>query len=76
MKKLFITLILFASVWTSTAQPGRVKLYFNGFVCDRETWDDALQADGKGDEVFLTFQISVADLNGNTKLTYEYKTPT
>lgn len=76
MKKLFITLILFGSFLITTAQPGRVKIYFNGFVCDRETWDDILHLDGKCDEVFLTFQISVADANGNTKLTYEYKTPT
>jgi hypothetical protein len=76
MKKLFITLIMIAAIWTLTAQPGRVKIYFNGFVCDRETWDDILHLDGKCDEVFLTFQISVADANGNTKLTYEYKTPT
>lgn len=76
MKKLFFTLILFGSVLITAAQPGRVKIYFNGFVCDRETWDDILHLDGKCDEVFLTFQISVADANGNTKLTYEYKTPT
>ena len=75
MKKLLITMILFSSVLILTAQPGRVKIYFNGFVCDRETWDDALQADGKGDEIFLTFQVSVTDINGNTKLTFDYKTP-
>jgi len=76
MKKLFILMTIVTLTLTLTAQPGRVKVYFNGFVCDRETWDDILHLDGKCDEVFLTFQISVADANGNTKLTYEYKTPT
>ena len=76
MKKLFILMTIATLTLTLTAQPGRVKVYFNGFVCDRETWDDILHLDGKCDEVFLTFQISVADANGNTKLTYEYKTPT
>lgn len=76
MKKLFILMTILTLTLTLTAQPGRVKVYFNGFVCDRETWDDILHLDGKCDEVFLTFQISVADANGNTKLTYEYKTPT
>lgn len=76
MKKLFILMTIATLTLTLTAQPGRVKVYFNGFICDRETWDDILHLDGKCDEVFLTFQISVADANGNTKLTYEYKTPT
>lgn len=75
MKKLFILMTIVTLTLTISAQPGRVKVYFNGFVCDRETWDDILHLDGKCDEVFLTFQISVADANGNTKLTYEYKTP-
>lgn len=76
MKNLLFILIILLSTLSITAQPGRVKVFFNGFICDRETWDDAMQLDGKGDEVFLTFQISVADANGNTKLTYEYKTQT
>ena len=58
------------------AQNGRVKIHFAGFVCDRETWDDALQLDGKGDEVFMNFQFSLAGPDGTIKQSFSYKTPT
>lgn len=32
---------------------GRFRVTLNGFTCNRQTVDDPLQADGRGDEVFL-----------------------
>lgn len=70
----FTTMIVLFSI-VSVAQTGKVKVYFAGFICERETWDDAFQLDGKGDEVFVTFQVVHADAQGNAKLRYNYKTP-
>lgn len=57
------------------AQTGRVRISFVGFDCYRETWDDILQADGKGDEVYFNFGFSLANKNGITRLKYEKRTP-
>lgn len=35
------------------AETGRFRVTINGFIAHRQTWDDALQRDGKDDEVFL-----------------------
>lgn len=76
MTRLFLLISLMLLYTVSMAQNGRVKIYFAGFVCDRETWDDAMQLDGKGDEVFLNFQFSLAGPDGSIKRTFTYKTPT
>jgi len=77
MKKTIIAmLILFISLFSVAQQAGRVKISFAGFKCLRETDDDPLQLDGKGDEVFLRFYFSLADRNGNTKLKYSNQTDT
>lgn len=76
MKSLFLIIPMMVLSLLSMAQNGRVKIYFAGFVCDRETWDDAMQLDGKGDEIFLNFQFSLAGSAGNIKQSFEYKTPT
>ncbi len=75
MKKIvyLLTLLLFAH--TVTAQSGRIRISFAGFDCYRETWDDILHTDGKGDEVYFTFSFLLGDKNGNTKLNYEKRTP-
>jgi hypothetical protein len=75
MKNVFFTAMIVLFSFITVAQTGKVKVYFSGFICERETWDDALQLDGKGDEVFVTFQVVHADAQGNTKLIYNYKTP-
>ncbi len=56
------------------AQAGRIRVYFAGFECYRETWDDILHLDGKGDEVYFNFGFSLADRNGNSKFKYEKRT--
>lgn len=40
---------------------GRYRVTLNGFRVDRATVDDALQRDGKGDEVFVSVQVEVFD---------------
>jgi hypothetical protein len=35
------------------ASTGRFRVTINGFIAYQQTWDDALQRDGKDDEVFL-----------------------
>ncbi|MBL7743463.1 MAG: hypothetical protein JNN00_08330 [Chitinophagaceae bacterium] len=74
MKKIFSLLVILAGAATVMAQPGRIRISFVGFDCYRETWDDILHADGKGDEVFFTFNFTLADKNGNSKLNYEKRT--
>ncbi len=71
MKKLLTLAILIIAANTIFAQGGRIKVYFAGFDCYRETWDDILHTDGKGDEVFFTFAFTLGDKNGNSKLSYE-----
>lgn len=71
MKKLLTLAILIIAANAIFAQGGRIKVYFAGFDCYRETWDDILHTDGKGDEVFFTFAFTLGDKNGNSKLSYE-----
>jgi len=74
MKKITCFLMMLAMVPAIMAQSGRIRISFAGFDCYRETWDDILHADGKGDEVYFNFGFSLADKNGNSKLSYEKRT--
>ena len=74
MKKLICFILILAAVPPVMAQSGRIRISFAGFDCYRETWDDILHADGKGDEVYFNFGFSLADKNGNSKLSYEKRT--
>lgn len=74
MKKLICFILILAVVLPVMAQSGRIRISFAGFDCYRETWDDILHADGKGDEVYFNFGFSLADKNGNSKLSYEKRT--
>jgi hypothetical protein len=74
MKKLLLIALVFTCSLQSQAQAGRVRIYFTGFDCYRETWDDILHTDGKGDEVYFNFGFTIADRNGNTKNKYEKRT--
>jgi hypothetical protein len=74
MKKIFSLLILTIITHSLLAQAGRIRISFAGFDCYRETWDDILHSDGKGDEVFFTFAFTQADRNGNTKMSYDKRT--
>jgi hypothetical protein len=69
------TLIIFLLLATlSQAQAGRIRISFAGFDCYRETWDDILQTDGKGDEVYLNFGFNMASKTGQSKFKYEKRT--
>ena len=74
MKKIILLCIFTIVVNALFAQGGRIRISFMGFECYRETWDDILQTDGKGDEVFFNFSFLLADKNGNSKLSYEKRT--
>lgn len=74
MKKLLFLFIAIAATSAVIAQAGRIRISFAGFDCYRETWDDILHADGKGDEVYFNFGFTLADKNGGTKLNYEKRT--
>ncbi len=75
MKKIITTLFFCIITATLLAQAGRIRISFVGFDCYRETWDDILQTDGKGDEVYFNFGFSIADRSGNSKNRYEKRTP-
>jgi hypothetical protein len=77
MKKIIVVSLIFLITTNAfSQQAGRVKISFAGFKCMRETTDDLLQLDGKGDEIFLRFYFTLADRNGNTKLKYSNQTDT
>ena len=57
------------------AQSGRIKISFVGFECIRETFDDILQSDGKGDEVYFNFGFTLANRQGVMQQSYEKRTP-
>ena len=42
-----------------TSTRGRFRVTLNGFTVNRETWDDALERDGKRDEVFFVYAARV-----------------
>ena len=74
MKKIIAALFMLTATTSLLAQSGRIRVYFAGFECYRETWDDILHSDGKGDEVFFNFNFTLADKNGSSKLSYEKRT--
>ena len=74
MKKIFIVALAIFTTTQLLAQSGRVKVTFLGFKCYRETWDDILGLDGRGDELLFKFNISTSDKNGNTKIMYDRTT--
>lgn len=77
MKKSFLFLtILISAIAVQAQQAGRVRVSFNGFRCIRETLDDMLQLDGKGDEVFFQFYFTLANSSGQQKLKYAYRSDT
>jgi hypothetical protein len=75
MKKLLFFLITMLNMTLLFAQSGRIRISFAGFDCYRETWDDILHADGKGDEVFFNFNCMLGDKNGSPKFSYDKRTP-
>jgi hypothetical protein len=49
---------------TSSIVVGRYRVVVEGFRVSSQTWDNALQSDGKGDEVFLDTKLAYVDSNG------------
>lgn len=49
----------------------RYRCSINGFWCRNETWDDALNWDGKHDEVFIAVNTKVADGTGAIHQSYD-----
>jgi hypothetical protein len=74
MKKLVLLFLFTSSLTLIFAQGGRIRISFVGFDCYRETWDDILNSDGKGDEVFFNFSCLLADKNASSKISYEKRT--
>jgi hypothetical protein len=44
------------------------RVQLQGFVVHRQTWDDALNSDGWGDEVYVVYNLDTIDLLGRTDL--------
>jgi hypothetical protein len=42
----------------------RYQVTVNGFRCNTETWDDALNWDGEHDEVFISSSVKYANKTG------------
>lgn len=60
---LLITVYLFAQA----PAKGKARIYLHSVHCEKETVDDLFDADGKGDEFFITVFYAVASSNGTTK---------
>jgi hypothetical protein len=52
MVVLSITFVMFNPATADAEERGRFRVTLVGLFVNHETWDDALQADGRGDEVF------------------------
>ena len=52
----------------STPGKAHYRITLNGFSVGHETWDHALQVDGKRDEIFFTSEVSVVDKLNNTQV--------
>lgn len=52
----------------TSAAHGRYRVTLNGFSVGHETWDDALQLDGKRDEIYFSTDVQVVDKLNNTLL--------
>jgi hypothetical protein len=50
----------------ATPGQGRYRVSLVGFTSNRATWDNALQIDGKGDEVFASTDVKFLDANGSS----------
>jgi hypothetical protein len=59
-----------APVWAQAEDKPRVKvrLAIAGFTAHQQTWDHALQVDGKGDEVYISYDLLLVDAAGQTLL--------
>ena len=61
-----VTLSTCPSTPASTPAPlrGRFRVRLNGFTVNRQTWDNALNTDGWGDEVYVSYNIDTVDVSG------------
>jgi hypothetical protein len=47
-----------------TGQRGTFRVRLNGFRVHRQTWDDALNSDGAGDEIYFVHHATMVDVTG------------
>ena len=47
-----------------SALRGRFRVRLNGFTVNRQTWDNLTNADGWGDEVYVSYNIDTVDVSG------------
>ena len=57
-----------------TPRRGRYRVTVNGFTVHHETKDDALQLDGKRDEVYVTVQVAVVDRTRRVRMSSTART--
>ncbi len=74
MKKIIASFLTAFIAISAMAQGGHLKVTFVGFDCLRETWDDILNSDGKGDEVYFNFGVTLANRNGDLYNQYDKRT--
>jgi hypothetical protein len=55
---------------------GRYRIVINGFTVNHETWDHALEVDGKGDEVYFSAIVQTLNKNGDQLSYSEPRTKT
>jgi hypothetical protein len=54
----------------------RYRVTINGFRCNAETWDDALNWDGKADEVFISSSVKYVNREGQVLWQTHTQSPT
>ena len=58
--------VLAATAAQAPPEQARFRVTLNGFYVDKETWDHALEVDGKGDEVFVRYDTRLVSNEGTT----------
>jgi hypothetical protein len=53
----------------------RYRVTINGFRCNAQTWDDALNWDGKADEVFISTSVKYANKDGKILFQTQTQSP-
>lgn len=77
MNKLTVAILLILLLpLAGYSQSGKLKISLTGINCIDETMDNALETDGKGDEIFLQACIMILDQSGSIKYQTIFTGPT
>jgi hypothetical protein len=77
MKQLYLLMALLCLTASIHAQQaGRIRISLIGATCNQETWDNALNSDGWGDEVFFNFNCTLTAADGTNKFNYTKRSAT